>query len=153
MEFMAGDRLGRAIEKLNTALEAGAEAGERYWIADLGGALVAVAHALRLHLDAERRGAGALASAEESQVFPTMDRQVESLRLREADLLEIVDGLETELHNSLTQMRFLSKSERQREVCALRVLGQELREALESFQLDESRLVLEAANTEIGVGD
>lgn len=138
------DRLDRATEQLQSRLVASTESGVHLWAADLGDAFFTVGHALRLFLDAERRSRDLSATCgpdwpvqRESQDFRSVRR-----RLREEFLLEIVDGLETELHNRRLRMVPSNEGHCQDEVAALRELGHQLLEALRTYQAEDVRFGL-----------
>lgn len=141
MRQTLNDRLARATEQLRARLDASAENGVQLWAADLGDAFFAVSHALRLFLDAERRSRDLSATSgpdlpqrRQSQEFRSVRRQ-----LREEFLLEIVDGLETELHSRRLRMMPSNAAHFNDEVGGLRELGHQLLDALRVYQSDDIR--------------
>jgi len=138
------DRLARATEQLESRLDASTECGVHLWAADLGDAFFAVGHALRLFLDAERRSRDLSATSgpdwpeqRQSQDFRSVRR-----RLREEFLLEIVDGLEAELHNRRLRMMPSTEARYDEEVAGLRELGRQLLDALRTYQAEDVRFGL-----------
>jgi hypothetical protein len=114
--------LEQTIVRLQRCVTTDADSTLHLWAADLSDALFDVARALRGQLQ-ER------ASSE-------LDRAATLDRLR-ASLLQIVEGLETEVLNSRWRLLSMRQADRMREYLALRFLARFLVAALRNLQADE----------------
>jgi hypothetical protein len=120
------DDLGPGLAQLERCVATETDGAINLWVADLGDALFTIARALRAPLAADQRAA----------VPFGQPMSVDALR---ASLLDIVEGLETEVLNSRWRLLSMRKADRLREYLALRNLARFLVAALRNLQREEGR--------------
>jgi hypothetical protein len=151
----AQDSLVRPLEQLEQTLAARVPGREREWAQGNSSALSRIAVALRQRqtLTVE----GLLVGVDVGRA--SLARQVSVLRRRQSDLLQRACRLQTSLQVTaqiFSQQRTLSAPSCIHAVPdfgALRASLESLRHMLERYRTEETKLILESINTDIGVGD
>jgi hypothetical protein len=158
------DVLVQPIDNLERALAAEFPGHERDWAQGVGNALADVEEALGLHTALAETPDGLLTKVDLTR--PTSVRQVSGLRREHTDLQEQTRSLQTKLqtaaqafqgpHASLGQVDALPEPAPLQPVPdfgAIRQAIGELVTALQRHRQDETKLLFESVNTDIGVGD
>jgi acyl transferase domain-containing protein len=163
------DPIVTAAEKLETALAADVPGHEQEWTVRLHGALLALENALRGHKTAAEGQNGMFASLNElaPETLPTLDRQLQKLCEDHNDFLRLVAGLRDEAQNALRAFQpRLDKPGASAphftpqpantgvpDFGAIRQQGSQFLETLRKHRENETKLLLETATTDVGVGD
>jgi hypothetical protein len=158
------DVLLQPIEKLEQALAAEFPGHERDWAQGVGSALVDIEQALGLHTALAETPDGLLTKVDLTR--PTSVRQVSELRREHTDLQEQTRSLQTKLqtaaqafqapHATFAKVDALPEPAPLSPVPdfgAIRQAIGELLAALQRHRQEETKLVQESVNTDIGVGD
>jgi hypothetical protein len=161
---MKEDELVQPIDKLQRA-QAGEFAGrEREWAENVDNALVEMAQGLSLHTTLAETPDGSLAKVDLTR--PTSVRQVSELRRQHNELQEQTQSLRAQLHTaarafqaphaSVTKVEALPEPAHVGTVpdfgSIRQAIGQ-LLATLQQHQQEETKLLLDSVNTDIGVGD
>lgn len=148
------DTLVRSLDHLHQALAADSAGCEREWAQAVGDALAGLEAALRQHRKAARRPDGPL--AEVDQTRPTLARQADELRSDHDEFLRQLIALR-ELVRQAAQASPADSSRRSGggrvEVSAIREQAEQILAGLQKNWHEETNLVLESVNTDIGAGD
>ena len=166
---MKTDPIVTAAEKLQCALAAEAPGHEQEWTVRIHVALLALENALRGHKAATEGQNGMFASLNElaPETLPTLDRQLQKLCEDHKDFLKAAGSLRDEAQNALQAFQprldeagrsgpHFSKPSSPASVPdfgAIRQQGTQLVEALLKHQENETKLLMETATTDVGVGD
>jgi hypothetical protein len=158
------DVLAQPIDKLERALTADFPGHERDWAHEVGTALVDVGQALGLHTALAETSDGLLTKVDLTR--PTSVRQVSELRREHTELQEQTRSLQTQLrtaaqafqapHASLGKVEALPEPVPLAPVPdfgSIRQAIAQLLAALQHHQQEETKLLLDSVNTDIGVGD
>jgi hypothetical protein len=156
--------LTEPIAKLERALAAAFPGHERDWAEGVGNALVEVEQALGLHTALAETPDGLLTKVDLTR--PTSVRQVSQLRREHTELQEQTRSLQTQLHtagqafqpphSSLAGAETLPQPAPVGTVPDFGQIRQtitQLLAALQHHQQEETKLLLDSVNTDIGVGD
>src|SRR5438105_3451231 len=163
------DPVALAAERLECALAAEVPGHEQDWTMRTHLALLGLENALRGHKSATEGQNGMFASLNElaPETLPTLDRQLQKLCEDHKDFLSTVGSLREEAQNALQAFQprldkpgssgpHFSKPSSPASVPdfgAIRQQGTQLVEALRKHQENETKLLLETATTDVGVGD
>jgi hypothetical protein len=163
------DPVVMAAEKLECALAADVPGHEQEWTMRIHVTLLALENALRGHKTATEGQNGMFASLNElaPETLPTLDRQVQKLCEDHKDFLDAVTSLRDEAQNALQAFQprldkpgssgpHFAKPSTPASVPdfgAIRQQGMQLVEALRVHQKNETKILLETATTDVGVGD
>ena len=156
--------LTEPIAKLERALAADFPGHEREWAEGVGNALVEVEHALGLHTALAETPDGLLTKVDLTR--PTSVRQVSELRRQHAELQEQTRSLEAQVHTAAQAFEPPHSSLARAETLPapapagtvpdfgqIRQTITQLLATLQRHQHEETKLLLESVNTDIGVGD
>jgi hypothetical protein len=158
------DVLVQPIDKLERALAAGFPGRERDWAQGVGNALSDLEQALDLHTALAETPDGLLTKVDLTR--PTSVRQVSELRQEHTDLRDQTRSLQTKVqtagqafrgpHASFGDVDALPEPAPLRPVADFGAIRQTIVQfltALKHHQQEETKLLLESVNTDIGVGD
>jgi hypothetical protein len=157
------DALIEPLEELHQDLAAEIPGREREWAEDMSRSVARLRGALHRRQAAAAAPDGLFAQVDLTR--STLARQVGALRQRLAELLEQANSLHRELNAAAEaflpaaappQASPLPPPAASRAIpdfSALRREAEQLLEALGQYREEETRLILESVNTEIGVGD
>jgi hypothetical protein len=155
------DVLAKPIERLEQALAADFPGHERDWSQEVGNALTEIGQAFGLHTALAETADGLLTKIDLTR--PTSVRQVSELRRQHSELLQRTRSLQSELLTAAQAFQAPKASvEALPEPVPLapvpdfgsirQAIGQ-LSTALRQHQQEETKLLLDSVNTDIGVGD
>jgi phage shock protein A len=158
------DVLAQPVDKLEQALAADFPGHERDWAQVVGNALADVEQGLSLHTSMTETSDGLLTKVDLTR--PTSVRQVSELRREHSELREQTRSLRTQLHTAAQAFQAphasLGKVEALPEPApvgavpdfgSIRQAVGHLLTALQQHQKEETKLLFESVNTDIGVGD
>jgi len=158
------DVLAQPINKLERALSTDFPGHERDWAQGVGNALTEVEQALGLHTALAETPDGLLTKIDLTR--PTSVRQVSGLRREHTELQEQTRSLKTQLRGAAQAFQAphaaLGRVEAPPEPVpvspapdfgSIRQAAGQLLAALQRHQQDETKLLLDSVNTDIGVGD
>ena len=155
------DVLAKPIDKLEQALATDFPGHERDWAHEVGNALIEVEQALGLHTALAETADGLLTKVDLTR--PTSVRQVSELRRQHSELQKQTRSLQAELQTAAQAFQGPNASVEALpepvplapvpDFGSIRQAIAQLLEALHHHQQDETKLVQDSVNTDIGVGD
>jgi hypothetical protein len=158
------DVLAQPIDKLESALAMEYPGHEREWAQSVGRALADIEQGLGLHTAMAETTDGLLSKVDLTR--PTSVRQVSALRREHTELQEQARGLQAQMHTAAQAFQAphvaLAKADHLPEPApvgsvpdfgSLRQAVAQLLAALHHHQEEETKLLFESVNTDIGVGD
>jgi phage-related tail protein len=158
------DVLAKPIDKLEQVLAADFPGHEREWAQGVGNALTEVGQALGLHTALAETADGLLTKVDLTR--PTSVRQVSELRRQHSELQQQTRSLQADLqtaaqafqapHASLSKVEALPEPVPLAPVPdfgSIRQAIAQLSTALHQHQQEETKLLQDSVNTDIGVGD
>jgi hypothetical protein len=158
------DVLAQPVDKLERALAADFPGHEQDWAQVVSNALADVEQGLGLHTAMAETSDGMLSKVDLTR--PTSVRQVSELRREHTELQEQTRSLRTQLHTAAQAFQAphaaLGKVEALPEPApvgavpdfgSIRQAVGQLLTALQQHQKEETKLLFESVNTDIGVGD
>ncbi len=157
------DVLAEPIEGLEQALQMDYPGHEGVWADEVSGALANVHQALRLHAAATEGADGLLTKVDLTR--PTLARQVGELRREHRDLFDQAGALEGQLRNAgqafqsaagspaMNPLPEPAKNSAVPDFGALRDSVARLLVTLKQHAKEETKIIFESVNTDIGVGD
>jgi hypothetical protein len=148
------DALALSLDHLHQALAADSAGCGRNWAQAVGDALANLEAALRQHRKAARRPDGPL--AEVDQTRPTLARQADEVCSDYDELLRQLLALREQVQEAAEASRASSSPTTAGglvEISAVRERAEQILAGLQKNRQDETNLVLESVNTDIGAGD